>query len=409
MTVPAPYAGVANGVLTSSHDAGKERRFVWDMRQPMTPHLVTVHVNKFYGKFGRTLSGKPVSVFSTRSTPQADVDNYLLAAKMIDYFERLVGPYPFEGYGSVVVDDPFLSSALPTQAMATFPLGSADEGLVAHQVAHQWFGGSVSFARWADHWLAEGFATYFEVLWRHRDDPIGFDAAMRELHGYVAARKIGPAAIDSPDDLFSERVSLRGAAALYALRLKVGDPTFFMILRRFAFEFAGRSASSADFIRTAVSVSDNIYVAELMHAWLYRKPVPSIAGVPSRAKPRRPTSTALRCRAESAHNVGSPLRLTRSPLSPTTRAGKNIFPSAHEPLGCRQGRGGQHVAFVESSLARLGREPCRWIRPRHRSVLSDLRQQRHRCPPLRPRSRRDAGRPAGSTRRRTFSSSRRSG
>ena len=189
LTVPAPYAGVANGVLTSSQDMGKDRRFVWDMRQPMAPHLVTVQVNKFYGKFGRTLSGKPVSVFATRSTPRADVDNYLIAATMIDYFERLVGPYPFEGYGSVVVDDPFLSSALPTQAMATFPLGSAGEGAIAHEVAHQWFGGSVSFARWADQWLAEGFATYMEVLWRHRDDPIGFDAAMRELHAYVAARR----------------------------------------------------------------------------------------------------------------------------------------------------------------------------------------------------------------------------
>ena len=143
-----------------------------------------------------------------------------------------------------------------------------------------------------------------EVLWRHRDDPLGFDAAMREIYRYVAAQRLGPAVINSPKDLYSQRVSLRGAAALYALRLKVGDPTFLMILRRFAFEFAGRSATSADFIRTAVSVSDNLYVAELLHAWLYEKPVPSIAGiVPNHGKLARPDVVALRCRAGGAGNA----------------------------------------------------------------------------------------------------------
>jgi aminopeptidase N len=302
VTVPAPYAGIANGMLTSAHDVGKERRFVWDMRQPMAPSRATVHINRFGAKFARTPSGKPVGVFSTPATPRKDVESYLLATKMIPYFESLVGPYPFEAYGSVVVDDPFLSYALPTQAMTTFPLGAADEALVAHELAHQWFGDSVSIASWTDQWLSEGLATYMEVVWRHRDDPLGFDAAMREIYRYVAAQRLGPAVIDSPRDLYSQRVSLRGAAALYALRLKVGDPTFMMILHRFAFEFAGRSATSADFIKTAVSVSDNLYVAELLHAWLYEKPVPSIAGVPNHGKLARPDVVALHCRAASAGN-----------------------------------------------------------------------------------------------------------
>ena len=304
VTVPAPYAGIANGVLTSARDIGNERRFVWDMRQPMMPSRATVHINRFNARFARTPSGKPVSVFSTPATPRDNIEGYLLATRMIPYFESLVGPYPFEAYGSVVVDDPFLAYALPTQAMTTFPLGAADEAFVAHELAHQWFGDSVSIARWTDQWLSEGLATYMEVLWRHRDDPLGFDATMRGIYRYVAARRLAAAVIDSPKDLYSERVSLRGAAALYALRLKVGDPTFLMILRRFAFEFAGRSATSADFIRTAVSVSDNFYVAELLHAWLYEKAVPSIAGiVSSRGKLGRPDVVALRCPTGSAGNA----------------------------------------------------------------------------------------------------------
>jgi aminopeptidase N len=298
ITVPSPYAGIANGIVTSARTIGNERRFVWEMRQPMTTWLATVHVNKFNVKFAHTPSGKPVSVFYTSTTPKADVDGYLLAAKMIPYIEHLIGPYPFDGYGSVVVDDPILYYALETQAMTTFPTGAADEAFVSHELTHMWFGDSVSVKKWADLWIAEGAATYFEILWPNRDDPAAFDAAMQENYDYVVANHLGPAVVDDPADLFSDRVYLRGAAALYALRQKVGDPTFFMILRRFVFEYRGRNASSADFIRTAVAVSHNIYVAKLLHDWLYEEDVPSLPGhmaLAKGAKVARPDVVGLRC------------------------------------------------------------------------------------------------------------------
>lgn len=299
ITVPSPYAGIANGVVTSAWTSGGKRHFVWEMRQPMTTWLATVHVNKFNVKFAHTPSGTPVSVFYTAATPQADVNGYLLAAKMIPHFERLIGSYPFDGYGSVVVDDPVLYYALETQAMTTFPLGAADEAFVAHELAHQWFGDSVSVKRWADLWIAEGAATYFEILWPNRNDPAAFNAAMQENYDYVVAHHLGPAVVDDPEDLFSDRVYLRGAAALYALRQKVGDPTFFMILRRFIFEFRGRNASSADFIRTAVAVSHDIYVARLLHDWLYEEAVPPLPGhtktTAKRGSVERPDVVGLRC------------------------------------------------------------------------------------------------------------------
>jgi aminopeptidase N len=218
---------------------------------------------------------------------------------MIPYFERLIGRYPFDGYGSVVVDDPVLYYALETQAMTTFPTGAAGEDFVAHELAHMWFGDSVSVKKWADLWIAEGAATYFEILWPNRDDPAAFDAAMHDNYDYVVANHIGPAVVDDPEDLFSDRVYLRGAAALYALRQKVGDPTFFLILRRFVFEFRGRNATSADFIRTAVAVSHNVYVAKLLHDWLYEDAVPALPGhtvaLAKGAKVARPNVVGLKC------------------------------------------------------------------------------------------------------------------
>ena len=196
VTVPADYTATANGVLRSVWTTGSEKRFRWDMRQPMTTWLATVHVNQFRLQLTRTADGTPIRVYYTDATPRADVEGYALAGEILTWMEELVGPYPFGSYGSVVVDDPLLYYALETQAMSTFPLGAADEAIVAHEVAHQWFGNSASIARWEDLWIAEGAATYFEVLWPNRDDPAAFDAEMLAIYDYVAANGIGPAVVE---------------------------------------------------------------------------------------------------------------------------------------------------------------------------------------------------------------------
>ena len=195
VTVPADYTAAANGVLRSVRATDTGQRFRWEMRQPMTTWLATVHVNQFRLQETNAADGTPIRVYYTALTPPADVDGYALAGEILTWMEPLVGRYPFGGYGSVVVDDPVLFYALETQAMSTFPLGSADEAIVAHELAHQWFGNSASIAKWEDLWLAEGTSTYFEVLWPNRDDPAAFDAAMLEIYDFVLANGIGPAVV----------------------------------------------------------------------------------------------------------------------------------------------------------------------------------------------------------------------
>jgi aminopeptidase N len=203
---------------------------------------------------------------------------------MLTYFEKLISPYPFASYGSVIVKDPILYYALETQAMSTFPAESHPPGddFIAHELAHMWFGDSVSVAKWEDLWIAEGSATYFEVLWPNRDDPAGFDEDMLAIYDFVVDRKLGPAVVEKPEQLFGSRTYYRGAAALYALRLKVGDPTFFDILRHFVQDNRGGHVTSADFIRTAVEVSGDGSVRPLLHAWLYEKAVPPLPGMADR-------------------------------------------------------------------------------------------------------------------------------
>ncbi len=284
ITVPEGYTGVANGMLVGSKPVGSKRRFQWAMLKPMTAWLATVHVNKFKLDLSRTAGGTPIRVYAPSGVPQSHVDEYAKAGEMIGYFETLIGRYPFAGYGSVIVQDPILYYALETQAMSTFPAeaGPPDEGLVAHELAHQWFGNSISVAKWEDLWIAEGSATYFEVLWPNRDSPAGFDDAMLAIYDYVVDQELGPAVVEAPEELFSDRTYYRGAAALYALRLKVGDSSFFNILRHFVQDNRGGNVTSEDFIRTAVRFSGDGSVRPLLHAWLYEDAVPPLPGLAKR-------------------------------------------------------------------------------------------------------------------------------
>ena len=89
---------------------------------------------------------------------------------------------------------------------------------------------------------------------------------------------IGPAVVDAPEEMFTDRTYAAALSALYALRHTVGDRTFFRILKTFAATYRGRNATSQDFIRIAVSVSANRSVAKLLHDWLYEDAVPALPG-----------------------------------------------------------------------------------------------------------------------------------
>lgn len=306
VTVPRGYVGAANGVLKSSETIGERKRFTYRMAQAMTTWLATVHVNKFRRHASQAADGTPITVYATPDTSQPDIAGHAKAGKMLTFFESLIGPYPFDSYSAVVVDDPELYYALETQSISTFPDGAADPGIVAHELAHQWFGDSVSVSHWEDLWIAEGAATYFEVLWPNRNKPAAFDAAMQAIYDYVVKEKLGPAVVDNPEDLFSDSVYLRGAMALYALRQTVGDATFFDILKTFLRAYRGRNATSQDFIQIAVYVSRKPSVKKLLNDWLYEKKVPPLPGettVAKAAHPALPDLVGLRCGNGSDHGA----------------------------------------------------------------------------------------------------------
>ena len=248
VTVPRPYQVAANGVLTGTSHRGDVTTYTWEMSDPMASYLATVHIGEYTVQEQAGPHGLPIRNFFPVDTPDAVKDHFAPTPEMITYMESLIGPYPFAAYGVVLLNED-VGWALETQTLSTFGGQGAGEGTIFHELAHQWFGNDVSPATWSDVWLSEGFATYFALLWAERS--AGRAATDRVIETWD--QRLEEAGAESPIPatpaaMFSQAVYQRGASILHTLRLQVGDAKFFEILRTYYQRYAGRSASTQDFI-----------------------------------------------------------------------------------------------------------------------------------------------------------------
>ncbi len=290
ITVPKPYVVAANGLLQDTLDEGERVTYIWETEHVMASYLATVNIAEFVEV---TESG-PDGLLIRNYFPERLADDaapvFARTADMIAFFSDTFGPYPFEAYGVVMADVP-LFFALETQTLSLFGSQvvpgavagviserSNTETVVAHELAHQWFGNSISPARWQDIWLNEGFATYASALWvEHEYGPDAFEGMMGYFYENIADRRFTPG--DPVDDgLFNTGVYQQGAWTLHALRLEIGDDLFFEILRTYADRFKYGNASTADFIALAEEVSGQELDA-LFDAWLYAGGVPLVPGM----------------------------------------------------------------------------------------------------------------------------------
>jgi aminopeptidase N len=195
--------------------------------------------------------------------------------EMLDFYEEIFGPYPFEVYGGLVVDDA-IGFALETQTLSLFPAHTS-ESTVAHELIHQWFGNWVSPAHWQDIWLNEGFATYAEWLWDEED---GSDTVAETVDNYLTGPGAEPefCAVPpgdpGPDRLFHRAVYERGALAVHALRLAVGDEAFFEIVAAWTATYQYGHATTADLITLSEQISGQD-LGQLFDEWLYATERPS--------------------------------------------------------------------------------------------------------------------------------------
>jgi aminopeptidase N len=142
------------------------------------------------------------------------------------------------------------------------------ELVVVHEIAHQWFGNSLSIYAWDDIWLNEGFASYAEALWvEYVDGGAAFRQYLRDFYSTARRSRVLPG-MPTLLTIFDGAIYHRGALTLHALRMRVGDEVFFDILRTYATEFRYSNVTTEDFIAIAERVSGES-LGELFDAWLF--------------------------------------------------------------------------------------------------------------------------------------------
>ena len=278
--VPDGDTGVANGELESSvrtDDGGSV--WTWVQSEPMTTYVIQVLTGPYTIVDSAPADGVPLSSAilegdETLMEPYLDV-----TPLQIEYFERFFGPYPLDRYGIAMTDE-YFGGAMEEQGRSLFSredftsgeLGHGEELLLAHELAHQWFGNAVAPARWQDIWLNESFASYAEWMWL---DHAGHIELAETARSNLELRQDGFVATGDPDaaGLFGYEVYEGGAVVLHALRLTVGDQVFFEILQRWVADNIDTSRTTDDFIATAESIS-GLQLTSFFDDWLYSTDLP---------------------------------------------------------------------------------------------------------------------------------------
>lgn len=285
--VPAGLQVISNGALLGGPEAAGPglAQWRWQEAEPMATYLAFVAIGNYDIVRRDTRYGLYLAAYDRALAPQvasaarASVEQ---TPQIIDFLSGIFGPYPFHQLGGVV-PDASLGFALEDQTRPVYAPTFFDAGqdvtVVVHELAHQWFGDSVSVSHWSDIWLNEGFATYAEWLYSERNG--GLSAQQTAAQNY-ASHPAGddfwrtPPGAPGAAGVFSNAVYTRGAMALQALRVAVGDQNFFAALRSWATERAGGNGSVQDFLALVKHVSGK-NVDAVAQTWLFnpaRPPAP---------------------------------------------------------------------------------------------------------------------------------------
>ncbi|MER5225287.1 M1 family metallopeptidase [Streptomyces flaveus] len=295
VTAPNGYTAVANGLPLGAVRRARATTWAYRTEHPMATELTQVSIGRSSVMHRSGPGGLPVRDV-VPSKDRKKLEPWLKKTPgQIAWMERKIGRYPFETYG-LLIAEARTGFELETQTLSLFerelftrPEFSKRyiESIMVHELAHQWFGNSVTPRTWSDLWLSEGHATWYEALYAEEtaDEPL--ETRMREAYGASDTwRAAGgpPAAPKAPEpgrkmSLFRPNLYGGSALVLYALRQEIGRPAFERLERTWVRIHRDGTATTADFERLASAVAERDLSA-FFKAWLYGKKTPPMPGHP---------------------------------------------------------------------------------------------------------------------------------
>ncbi|MCB1300409.1 MAG: M1 family metallopeptidase [Tetrasphaera sp.] len=285
MSVESGYHLVGNGALVDKRTRSGRTTWTYEQREPMAPYLACVQIGR-YAVTHLTAQPVPVDVVAPAGARIGAGSAFEHQGAMVTAMSAWFGPYPFGAYRAVVAADTF-EIPLEAQGLASFGINHVtpaweNERLVAHELAHSWFGNSLTARSWADIWLHEGFACYSEWLWAEHRGMRSVEDQAREQWKRLS-RLPQDLVIGAPgaDRMFDDRVYKRGALTVHALRLALGDESFFAAVRAWTAAHAYGVVTTPDLIAHFGSVeapADRAVpqVDSIIQTWVYAAPLPEL-------------------------------------------------------------------------------------------------------------------------------------
>ncbi len=287
VNVPQPLMAISNGELIGTETKGDRKIYHWLQKQVHPSYLVTLAIGDF-AELKDEWQGKPVTYYVEKGREEQARLSMGKTPRMIEFFSQKYGyPYPYPKYAQVCVDDFIFggmentSTTLLTDRCLLDERAAIDnrstESLVAHELAHQWFGDLVVIKHWSHAWIKEGMASYAEVLWFEQE--YGSDDAayylLGEARSYLdedASRYRRPLVTHvyrEAIELYDRHIYEKGACIYHMIRAELGDDLFWKSIATFLADNAHKTVETVDLLR-AIEKATGRNLMFLFDQYVYR-------------------------------------------------------------------------------------------------------------------------------------------
>lgn len=266
VVAPAHYHVVANGALDTVITVNTHfNKTIWKEKIPISTKLMVIGAADFVVGNDTNCNDIPVNAWVFRENKEQGLENYKYGTKALRYFSDLIGPYPYEKLAHVQSKTRY--GGMENASCIFYSENSAisdhsQENLMAHEVAHQWFGNSVTEQNWHHLWLSEGFATYLTHIYKQHyygeekfKDGLNSD---RERVIRYAKRNLAPIIDTTVNEyirLLNTNSYQKASWVLHMLRHKLGDENFFKGLQKYYADYKNSTALTDDFKNVMEEVS----------------------------------------------------------------------------------------------------------------------------------------------------------